>query len=95
LAERSILVNIQEATTGFTLILYFWKSFAFLNKMSSVVIQDEKFVECSYHQATTSTAICKLFDQKPSSHAQDSEIMGISSFHLQDHNYCGTGESEV
>jgi hypothetical protein len=49
----------------------------------------------SGHQATTSTAICKLFDQKPSSHSQDSEITGISSFHLRDHNNCGAGESEV
>jgi hypothetical protein len=34
-------------------------------------------------------------EEKPSSHSQNSEIMGISCFHLQDHNYCGTGESEV
>ncbi|CAH1366216.1 unnamed protein product [Tenebrio molitor] len=62
---------------------------------SESVMQDETSVECSCHQATTSTAVCKCFDQKPSSHSQDCEIMGISSFDLQDHNYCRTGESEV
>jgi hypothetical protein len=46
--------------------------------------------------STTLTQVCKGLDQKPYSHSQDSEIMdSISSFHLQDHNYCGTGESEV
>jgi hypothetical protein len=38
-------------TTGFTLILYFWK------KMLKVVMQDEKFVECSCHRATTWTPV--------------------------------------
>ncbi|KAH0819018.1 hypothetical protein GEV33_003773 [Tenebrio molitor] len=62
---------------------------------SESVMQDETSVECSCHQATTSTAVCKCFDQKPSSHSQDCEIMGISSVDLHDHNYCRTGESEV
>jgi hypothetical protein len=58
-------------------------------------MQKEKCIDCSCHQATTSTAVCKRFDQKPSSHSQDSEIVDLSNFDLQDHNYCGTGESEV
>jgi hypothetical protein len=54
--------------------------------MSSVVIQDEKFVECSYYQATTSTAVCKCFHQKPSSHSQDSEISRFVFYFFQVNN---------